>query len=112
VTVQQERRNGEDRHEQCLEPAACSGLLTTPTIVIHASWDVSVRGRERLAASLRGRREEAALYRRLATLRTDVPLAQRRDDLEWRGAPRTDLERVCAEIGWEAPLQRVFRWRE
>jgi len=76
-----------------------------------ASWDVSVRGRERLAASLRGRREEAALYRRLATLRTDVPLAEGLDDLEWRGAPRADLERICAEIGWEAPLQRVPRWR-
>ena len=41
-----------------------------------ASWDVVVRGRDRLAASLRGRREDAALYRRLATLRTDVPLAE------------------------------------
>jgi 5'-3' exonuclease len=77
-----------------------------------ATWDVSVRGRERLAASLRDRREEAALYRRLATLRTDVPLAEGLHDLEWRGAPRADLERVCAEIGWEAPLQRVPRWRE
>jgi 5'-3' exonuclease len=77
-----------------------------------ARWDVSVRGRERLAAALRGRREEAALYRRLATLRTDVPLAEGLHELEWRGARRADLERLCAEIGWEAPLQRVPRWRE
>jgi 5'-3' exonuclease len=77
-----------------------------------ARWDVSVRGRERLAASLRGGREEAALYRRLATLRIDVPLAEGLHELEWRGAHRADLERLCAEIGWEAPLQRVPRWRE
>ena len=42
--------------------------------------------------SLRERREEAALYRRLATLRTDVPLAEGLADLEWRGARRRDLE--------------------
>jgi 5'-3' exonuclease len=51
-------------------------------------WRVELRGRERLAASLASRREDAALYRRLATLRTDVPLAEGLADLEWRGARR------------------------
>ncbi|HKZ32958.1 MAG TPA: 5'-3' exonuclease H3TH domain-containing protein, partial [Vicinamibacteria bacterium] len=50
-----------------------------------ASWSVEVRGKQRLAMSLRGRREDAMLYRQLATLRTDVPLAERLADLEWRG---------------------------
>jgi 5'-3' exonuclease len=76
-----------------------------------ARWEVEVRGRERLAASLRGRREEAALYRRLATLRTDVPLAEGLDDLEWRGARRADLEALCREIGAEDLLARVPDWR-
>ena len=77
-----------------------------------AGWDVAVRGRDRLAASLRGRREDAALYRRLATLRTDVPLAESLEALEWRGARRGELEALCREIGAEGLLPRVPRWRE
>jgi len=76
-----------------------------------AAWDVAVRGRDRLAASLRGRREDAALYRRLATLRTDVPLAESLEDLEWRGARRSELEPLCREIGAQDLLARVPRWR-
>ena len=75
-----------------------------------ASWEVTVRGRDRLAASLRARREEAALYRRLATLRTDVPLEEGLTDMEWRGARRGELEALCHEIGFEDLLTRVPRW--
>jgi 5'-3' exonuclease len=77
-----------------------------------AIWDVAVRGRDRLAGSLRALRGEAALYRRLATLRTDVPLAEGLADLEWRGAWRQDLEALCRETGSEELLGRVSRWRE
>ena len=73
-----------------------------------AAWDVAVRGRDRLAESLRERREDAALYRRLATLRTDVPLAESLEDLEWRGARRGDLEALCREIGAEELLAAVL----
>jgi 5'-3' exonuclease len=73
-------------------------------------WDVAVRGRERLAASLRERREDALLYRRLATLRTDVPLAEGLAALEWRGARRDELEALCREIGAPHLLARVPRW--
>ncbi len=76
-----------------------------------ARWEVEVRGRERLAAVLREQREEAALYRRLATLRTDVPLVEGLADLEWRGARRRDLEALCREIGAGELLARVHRWR-
>jgi 5'-3' exonuclease len=72
-----------------------------------ARWDVAVRSRDRLASSLRDRREEAALYRRLATLRTDVPLEEGLADLEWRGARRTSLEALCREIGFEDLLARL-----
>jgi 5'-3' exonuclease len=72
-----------------------------------ADWDVQVRGRDRLATSLAARREEAALYRRLATLRTDVPLRESLDDLEWRGPRRAELETLCREIGAEDVLSRV-----
>ena len=70
-----------------------------------------MRGRERLAASLAARREDAELYRYLATLRTDVPLAESLRDLEWSGAPRLELERLVATIGGSEVLGRVPRWR-
>jgi 5'-3' exonuclease len=76
-----------------------------------ARWGVDVRSPDRLAAALRERRVEAALYRRLATLRTDVPLAEDLEDLEWRGAHRRDLGAVCRKIGYEELLGRVPRWR-
>ena len=76
-----------------------------------ALWGVDVRGRERLAATLRAGREDALLYRRLATLRTDVPLAERLEDLEWRGARRGELEALCNAIGAPELLERVRRWR-
>ena len=62
-------------------------------------WDVRVRGAAKLAQSLREHREEAALFRRLALLRTDVPLPETLDDLRWTGVPRDHLEELCAEIG-------------
>ncbi len=55
-----------------------------------AAWDVEVRGSAALAASLRAQREEVVLYRTLATLRTDVPLAEDVDALRWRG-PRPEV---------------------
>jgi 5'-3' exonuclease len=69
-------------------------------------WEVRVRGADALSASLRERRSEAGLYRRLATLRTDVPLAERLDDLRYRGPDRAALRDFCAELGMEAPVIR------
>lgn len=74
-----------------------------------ASWDVTVRGRDRLAAALRERRDDALLFRTLATLRTDVPLAEDLALLEWRGA-RPELRDLCRTIGAEELLSRVSRW--
>ena len=62
---------------------------------------VAVRGAAALAESLREHRKEASLYRRLATLRTDVPLAEGIEDLRWRGALRPELTSLCREIGEE-----------
>ena len=75
-------------------------------------WRVPVRGAAALAESLRAHRQEAALYRELATLRTDVPLTEEIDDLRWRGARREELTALCREIGDEAFLERVTSWRE
>jgi 5'-3' exonuclease len=64
-------------------------------------WSVAVRGAEALAASLRAGREEARLFRTLATLRTDAPLAESVEDLRWRGPRRDELAKLCAELGDE-----------
>ena len=75
-------------------------------------WKVAVRGAAALAQSLREHREEAKLYRRLASLRTDVPLAEKFEDLAWQGARRLELTNLCNEIGDERFIERVHRWRE
>jgi 5'-3' exonuclease len=61
-----------------------------------AAWSVPVRGAAALAESLRTRRAEAALYRRLATLRDDVPLAESLTDLRWRGPARAARAAVAS----------------
>ncbi|MDQ3036865.1 MAG: flap endonuclease [Myxococcota bacterium] len=74
-------------------------------------WGIPVRGADALAASLRERREDAILYRTLATLRTDVPLAEDAPALEWLGADRAELASLCAELGESDLLDRVRRFR-
>lgn len=63
-----------------------------------------------LAANLEQHRDEALLFRKLATLRTDVPLTEDVKDLEWRGANK-HLKKLCAELGDESIPERVTRWR-
>jgi 5'-3' exonuclease len=78
----------------------------------HRQWQVDVRGALALADSIRTHRDEAMLFRRLATLRTDVPLPETLDDLRWRGGRRAELEALCAEIGEEEIAKRMPLWRE
>ncbi len=60
----------------------------------------------RLVQSLEAHREEALLYRRLATLRDDVPQPEDVADLEWRG-PGAELEAFCRELGDESTARRA-----
>lgn len=62
----------------------------------------------RLAESLAAHREEALLYRKLATLRNDVPLTETLDDLEWQGA-RSRLKEMCETWGEAELLKRISR---
>lgn len=48
-------------------------------------WQVKVAGPARLSATLAQSRELAALFRSLATLRTDAPVLQSVDELRWAG---------------------------
>jgi 5'-3' exonuclease len=74
-------------------------------------WDVAVRGAAALGASLRAHREEAALFRRLATLRTDAELPESLDDLRWCGARRDELEEIGRLIGETEVAPRMPAWR-
>jgi 5'-3' exonuclease len=70
-------------------------------------WGLKVRGAARLAHNLAERRDEAALYRQLATLRVDVPIPESLEDLRWRGPDRLALQALCEELGETALLSRI-----
>jgi 5'-3' exonuclease len=61
-------------------------------------WKVNVRGAAALAPLLASSREEALLYRKLATLVTDVPLPESLEDLCWRGVPREAFAEWCDRL--------------
>lgn len=72
-----------------------------------SAWKVRVRGAAALAANLASRREEAALYKRLATLRDDAPLGiDHVGDLRWQGVDEPLLAAVCEELGDDRFLAR------
>jgi len=73
----------------------------------HERWGVKVRGGATLAHNLSEQRDDAVLYRRLATLRTDVPIDESLDDLRWTGPDRPALEALCEELGERTLLDRI-----
>jgi 5'-3' exonuclease len=62
-----------------------------------AEWDVAVRGATKLAATLVARREDAELYRLLATLDLAAPVMDDVEDLCWTG-PADHFEDVCSHL--------------
>jgi 5'-3' exonuclease len=75
-------------------------------------WGLELKGASALALSLAQFHDEALLYKRLATLRLDVPLAETLGALEWRGAKREELRVLAEELGEEGALERVPRFCE
>lgn len=73
-------------------------------------WAVQPRGAGRLARSLREGQEEAALFKKLATLRRDAPIPQEFADLEWLGVPREPWQAFCEELGLGELRSRPHRW--
>lgn len=73
-----------------------------------SAWDVKLRGAETLAATLAARREEALLYRRLATLVADGPAVGRVDDWRWRG-PRVGFADLAARLDAAPLAERLAR---
>jgi 5'-3' exonuclease len=72
-----------------------------------AAWSVKPRGAEALAEELRNHWDAALLYRKLATLRADVPLPESLDDLLYRGVQRDELRAVCEELADFSALESL-----
>ena len=72
-------------------------------------WDMSASRARRLTENLEAHKEQALLYRRLTTLRLDVPLNASVDDLKWRGA-REELRQLCLALGAIDLPDRIPRW--
>jgi 5'-3' exonuclease len=63
-----------------------------------ADWDVTVRGAAKLAGTLEAQREDANLFKVLATLRTDATVGTV-DDWLWTG-PTDEFPAWCERFGW------------
>ena len=76
-----------------------------------AQWKVKPRGAIQLAATLVEHRDDALLYRKLATLIDTVPLTETLDDLKFKGVPRERFERWCDALGIQRLKTVPKRWQ-
>lgn len=60
-------------------------------------WHVNAANAGALASTLSTEWENALLFRKLATLRTDIPLFNHVDELRWSG-PKPEFEAIAAEL--------------
>jgi len=71
-------------------------------------WHPSIRRARLLSESLHNSWSEALLFRTLATLRLDVRVFEKVEDLRWKG-PRQDFEDYCRRMSSPDLLARVGR---
>lgn len=69
-------------------------------------WELSVRGATKLAATLAARRDDALLFRRLATLSREGPAVGAVDDWRWQG-PTPALAPLAGDLGLEPLAARI-----
>jgi 5'-3' exonuclease len=73
-----------------------------------AAWDLKVRGAAALARTLKEQRDQALLFRELATLRTDAPIPQTEpEQLRWRGVDPPAFEALAARLRSPRLLERI-----
>jgi 5'-3' exonuclease len=73
-------------------------------------WKVKPRGALQLATTLAERRDEALLYRKLATLVETAPVAATLEELRYRGIPRASFLRWCEAVGSTTLPTAPRRW--
>lgn len=61
-------------------------------------WGIPAGRAHRMAENLNTQKEQALLYRQLATLRPDVPMQESLPDLAWQG-PTGVFKQFCADLG-------------
>lgn len=72
-------------------------------------WDVAgIRGAGTLASTLATRRDDALLFKRLATLTVDRSLLDEVDDLRWKG-PTAEFRSFCESIDANGLLIRTYQ---
>lgn len=69
-------------------------------------WHPSIKRARPLAESLFAAWDDALLFRKLATLRLDVPVFESVDELLWK-QPRPEFEAFCRRIGAQELYRRV-----
>jgi 5'-3' exonuclease len=69
-------------------------------------WHPSIKRARPLAESLFSAWDEALLFRKLATLRLDVPVFESVDELLWK-QPRPEFDEFCRRIGAQELYRRV-----
>jgi 5'-3' exonuclease len=74
-------------------------------------WKVQPRGALTLATTLAAHREEAFLYRKLATLIDTVSIAETLEDLRYHGVPREPFEKWCDQLGVARLKSVPKRWQ-
>jgi 5'-3' exonuclease len=72
-------------------------------------WNPSIRRARPLAESLFAKWDDALLFRKLATLRLDVPVFDTIDNLHWQG-PRPNFDQLCQRLKSPNLLERVIRF--
>lgn len=69
-------------------------------------WDITVRGGAKLAQTLADDRENALLFKRIATIELDAPIPESVDDLRWTG-PSADFADVATSVDADRQLARI-----
>jgi len=70
------------------------------------AWDVDLRGKDKLATTLKENRDLAMLCKDLATLRVDDKLIADVDELEWHG-PNENFAAICEQLDAPELVRRV-----
>jgi len=65
-----------------------------------AQWQIKVRGSKLLSKTLNQNIENAVLFKKLASLKLDVPLRESLEDLQWRGVKEKELRSFCDQMGF------------
>jgi 5'-3' exonuclease len=77
-----------------------------------AQWKVKPRGAAQLVATFAERREEALLYRKLATLVETAPVAATLEEVRFRGVPRREFLEWCQAVGSTQLPSMPRRWAD